>query len=96
MPQDFRYAPSHSLRALPMPTPWKSGRTTVRCSRQTPAWWFEQGATADVDALLIHELGHEFSGDHLSSDYHEALCKLGADLKKLALERRKAMRFFLR
>ncbi len=21
-----------------MPTPWKSGRTTVRCSRQTPVW----------------------------------------------------------
>jgi hypothetical protein len=58
--------------------------------------WFEQGASEDVDSLLIHEFGHEYSGDHLSSDYHEALCKLGAGLKRLALERPEAMRDFLR
>lgn len=58
--------------------------------------WFEQGASEDVDSLLIHEFGHEYSGDHLSSDYHEALCKLGAGLKKLALERPEAMKHFLR
>jgi hypothetical protein len=58
--------------------------------------WFEQGATEDVDRLLIHEFGHQYSGDHLSSDYHEALCKLGAGLKKLALERPEEMRAFVR
>jgi hypothetical protein len=58
--------------------------------------FFEQGASEDVDSLLIHEFGHEYSGDHLSSDYHEALCKLGAGLKKLALERPEAMKYFLR
>jgi hypothetical protein len=58
--------------------------------------WFEQGASEDVDALPIHEFGHEYSDDHLSSDYHEALCKLGAGLKKLALERPEAMKHFLR
>src|SRR5262249_60712998 len=58
--------------------------------------WFEQGATEDVDALLIHEFGHEYSGDHLSSDYHEALCRLGAGLKTLALERPEKLRQFLR
>ncbi len=58
--------------------------------------WFEQGASEDVDALLIHEFGHQYSDDHLSSDYHEALCKLGAGLKKLALERSEEMRSFLR
>ncbi len=58
--------------------------------------WFGQGASEEVDALLIHELAHEYSGDHLSSDYHEALCKLGAGLKKLALERPEAMRYFVR
>jgi hypothetical protein len=58
--------------------------------------WFEQGASEDVDRLLIHEFGHECSGDHLSSEYHEALCKLGAGLKKLALERPEAMKHFLR
>jgi hypothetical protein len=58
--------------------------------------WFEQGASEDVDALLIHEFGHEYSADHLSSDYHEALCRLGAGLKGLALERPEALRLFLR
>jgi hypothetical protein len=58
--------------------------------------WFEQGASVDVDRLLIHEFGHEYSGDHLSEQYHEALCKLGAGLKKLALEKPEALRDFLR
>ena len=31
-------------------------------------------------SLLIHELGHEFCGDHLSSKYYEALTDLGAKL----------------
>jgi hypothetical protein len=58
--------------------------------------WFEQWATEEVDCLLIHEFGHEASGDHLSEEYHEALCKLGAGLKKLALERPEAMKYFFR
>src|SRR5258707_1055703 len=47
--------------------------------------WFERGATEEVDRLVIHEFGHEYSGDHLSEEYHEALCRLGARLKRLAL-----------
>ncbi|HWG42801.1 MAG TPA: hypothetical protein VN688_08455 [Gemmataceae bacterium] len=49
--------------------------------------WFEQGPTEEVDELLIHEFGHEYSGDHLSDKYHEALCRLGAQLKRLALSK---------
>ena len=56
--------------------------------------WFEQGATEDVDRLLIHEFGHQYSGDHLSEEYHEALCRLGARLKRLALEKPRAIRQF--
>jgi len=33
----------------------------------------------------IHELGHEFSLDHLSSEYHDGLCRVGARLVKLAM-----------
>ena len=40
--------------------------------------WFEQGVTEEVDRLLIHEFGHQYSGDHLSEEYHEALCRLGS------------------
>jgi hypothetical protein len=54
--------------------------------------WFEQGITEEVDKLLIHEFGHQMSGDHLSEDYHEALCRLGAGLKRLALEKPEAFR----
>ena len=58
--------------------------------------WFEQGASEDVDRLLIHEFGHQYSGDHLSEEYHEALCRLGAGLKRLALEKPEAIRRFMK
>ncbi|PYJ84119.1 MAG: hypothetical protein DME22_13950 [Verrucomicrobia bacterium] len=46
--------------------------------------WFERGITDDVVRLLIHEFGHEYSGDHLSAEYHGALCRIGARLFVLA------------
>ena len=57
--------------------------------------WFEQGATEAVDRLLIHEFGHQYSDDHLSEEYHEALCRLGAGLKRLALEKPDELRRFI-
>lgn len=49
--------------------------------------WFERANTdQEVLRLFIHEAGHHDSGNHLSSDYHEALCKIGAKLTRLALE----------
>lgn len=50
--------------------------------------WFVKLASGKLERaneLLIHEFGHHYSGDHLSSDYHDALCKLGAKLASLAL-----------
>lgn len=58
--------------------------------------WFEHGANEEVDRLLIHEYGHQYSGDHLSEEYHEALCQLGAKIKKLALEKPGAVKQFMR
>lgn len=43
--------------------------------------WFEKGATPRVDGLILHEFGHEYESNHLSSDYHNALTRLGALLK---------------
>jgi hypothetical protein len=57
--------------------------------------FFEKGITEDVDELLLHEFGHEATGDHLSEEYHEALCRLGARLKRLALEKPDAIRRFM-
>jgi len=48
--------------------------------------FFDHGVDERVDDLLIHELGHHFESDHLSESYYNALSKLGARLKKLALE----------
>ncbi len=58
--------------------------------------WFEQGVTEEVDELLIHEFGHQYSGDHLSEEYHDALCRLGARIKRLALEKPEALREFMK
>lgn len=58
--------------------------------------WFDQGPTEEVDRLLIHEFGHHYSSDHLSEEYHEALCLLAAKLKRLALEKPEELRRFIR
>jgi YD repeat-containing protein len=40
--------------------------------------WFDTPDPAEVMRLLIHEFAHHYSGDHLSSAYHDALCRIGA------------------
>ena len=52
--------------------------------------WFEQGITEDVVRVLIHEFGHEYSPDHLSAQYHEALCRIGAKMFLLARQKQLA------
>ncbi len=70
------------------------GRLDLNLSRLGRRW-FEQGATEEVDRLLIHEFGHQYSGDHLSTGYHDALCRLGAKLKRLALEKPELFKQFV-
>jgi hypothetical protein len=41
--------------------------------------------TVRLNQLLLHELGHNQASNHLSEEYHEALCSLGAKLAQLAL-----------
>lgn len=48
--------------------------------------WFE-GPIARINDLLIHEFGHEYSGNHLSEEYYDALTRLGGDMSQLALEK---------
>lgn len=47
--------------------------------------WFEYGIRIDHDDLIIHEFGHEYESNHLSADFHRALTRLAAKLKRLAL-----------
>jgi hypothetical protein len=50
--------------------------------------WFGRalGDVEKLDRLLIHEFAHHHVSDHLSAEYHEELCRLGAKLKALALD----------
>lgn len=43
--------------------------------------------TVRLNSLLIHELGHAKAPNHLSEEYHEALCDFGAKLASLALRK---------
>ena len=49
--------------------------------------WFDQGRKhPDVLRLIIHELAHHYASDHLSREYHDALCKVGARVVIAAIE----------
>ena len=50
---------------------------------------FEDGLSEKVLELYIQEMGHYYSGDHLSSEYHDGLCTLGAKIPKLAINNQK-------
>lgn len=48
--------------------------------------WFElQLWDAEVSSLLIHEFAHHRCSDHLSKEFHEACCAIGADLVSIAI-----------
>lgn len=47
--------------------------------------WFDRPDLEAINRLLLHEFAHHFAADHLSSEFHEAICTLGARLAKLAL-----------
>jgi hypothetical protein len=51
--------------------------------------WFDSAFTNQEKqlSLLLHEFAHHYSHDHLSGEYHEAICKLGAKLAVLVINR---------
>ena len=59
----------------------------INLGRCGNCWATEPMTSERVLSLLIHELGHDAKGDHLSYDYQEMCCKLGANCVKLAFER---------
>jgi hypothetical protein len=42
--------------------------------------FFDRGNEKSQLSLMIHEYGHEYESNHLSSDYHEAICSIGSKL----------------
>ena len=49
----------------------------------------------EVDDFLIHEFSHHFESNHLSSSYHEACTRLGAELKAAVLKDTSAFKKYL-
>jgi hypothetical protein len=48
--------------------------------------FFEKGPTSNrVHELLIHELAHEWASEHLSREFYDACCTVGARLAGLAI-----------
>ncbi len=59
------------------------GRLVFNVGRLGRQWFDLPGNRRAIHRLLIHEFGHHFSTDHLSEEYHEALCRIGAELAEL-------------
>jgi hypothetical protein len=64
---------------------WGDGCFTYNVSLLGEDWF--STVNEKTDALIIHEFGHHYCSNHLSRKYYDALCELGAKLKKLALEK---------
>jgi hypothetical protein len=56
------------------------GCPIILCRPKLGSAFFADGASERALALLIHELGHHYAGDHLSREYYDALTRLGARL----------------
>lgn len=55
----------------------RRGSLTFNLGRLGHAWFDAELGPKHVQ-LIVHELGHHFSSNHLSAEYHDALCELGA------------------
>lgn len=64
-----------------------SGTLTLNVGRLGWAWFEEGGCMReDVLRLLQHEFSHGRVSDHLSSEFHEECCRLGAKLAMLVID----------
>jgi hypothetical protein len=64
-----------------------NGTLTFNVPRLGRAWFSLTDNQEAIDALVIHEFGHDFEANHLSDKYHRALTRLGAKMVQLALNR---------
>ena len=55
-------------------------------SRLGKSWFTEPNRAERVLDLLVHEFGHNFSIDHLSSKFHDSLTMMGAKMTNIALD----------
>jgi hypothetical protein len=62
-----------------------AGVLTINFGRLGTKWF--TGSMARIMDLVVHELAHEKSGNHLSSEYHDALTEIAGKAVALALDR---------
>lgn len=70
---------------MPFAATYGARRLTFNLGRLGHRWF--EGGLEPINDLLLHEFGHEYCDNHLSSDYYQALTRLGAKLASLALAR---------
>jgi hypothetical protein len=61
------------------------GHLTLNAGRLGFAWFERAHGDPEVVALLSHEFAHHFAADHLSEEFHRAICKVGAAITWQAL-----------
>ena len=54
------------------------GRLTFNVGRLGRRWFDLEMNRVGIEQLLLHEFAHEFASDHLSHEYHEAICSIAA------------------
>ncbi len=72
---DFRVAMTGDFGAC-----YGNRHLTFNVGRLGYAWFDLEHNHVAIDDLIIHELGHEYCGDHLDSKYNDALSSIGAKL----------------
>ena len=70
--------------AWPFSATYGPGRLTFNVGRLGRKWFSLAHNRKGINTLLIHEFGHEYALDHLSEDYHDALCRIGAAMVEMA------------
>ena len=68
----------------PFSATYGPGRLTFNVGRLGRKWFSLAHNRKGINTLLIHEFGHEYALDHLSEDYHDALCRIGAAMVEMA------------
>lgn len=84
---EVSFIDSDSFSATYSRTSERTGHFTYYLRNLGKAWFDLKNNIEDIDELNIHEFGHQYSSDHLSHEYHKALCMLAARIKRLALDK---------
>ena len=64
--------------AWPFAATYGPGSLTFNVGRLGRKWFDLETNRVAIEKLLLHEFAHEFASDHLSHEYHDAICAIAA------------------